>query len=579
MSLSSFILRAPLRPALGPSTCALAPQTRFLHLDVVQCSDRPCYEESGAEARRARLGRTLPQVRSGLDRRIRRVLIPCCLSFLVVPLTNAVDTIWIGQMGSVAALAGQSAAVSVFSTAFFLVSFLPTVMAPLVARAVGEGRLDAARTHIAETMFLVIVVCVCVPATCGVRARVRRGLVLCCPRSCVEATNASRQLASVPREPCRAAPCFRAKSQSTQATLFGLAGVGVMTIFGRQCLLLVLAPASPALPHADAYLRIRALSLLPALWASVGFAALRGAQDTKTPLKIAAASNLLNAALDPLLIFGGLGVRALGVAGAAAATALAEIASGAAYLAILSRRNLMPLRSALARAPSLAQLWPLLSAGGALQFRNLCLNLAFLFATRTAQLADSTGVQAAAYGITMQFWGLGGVLLSALQASAATLMPAERARAAADGRGERAAARETADRLIGWGVVFGLALAALQVAALPLLALFSTVPAVREAAVAPAAVASVMQVINGVVFVGEGIMIGSRSYATLAMQTALGAVAMVCGLCLSATLGGGVIGIWLAILVFNVVQLAGVVAFVYFAAPLNAPDHDSKRDS
>ena len=63
------------------------------------------------------------------------------------------------------------------------------------------------------------------------------------------------------------------------------------------------------------------------------------------------------------------------------------------------------------------------------------------------------------------------------------------------------------------------------------------------------------------------------------MQTALGAVAMVCGLCLSATLGGGVIGIWLAILVFNVVQLAGVVAFVYFAAPLNAPDHDSKRDS
>ncbi|MGB1598363.1 MAG: polysaccharide biosynthesis C-terminal domain-containing protein, partial [Promethearchaeia archaeon] len=170
-----------------------------------------------------------------------------------------------------------------------------------------------------------------------------------------------------------------------------------MTIFGRQCLLLVLAPASPALPHAVAYLRIRALSLLPALWASVGFAALRGAQDTKTPLKIAAASNLLNAALDPLLIFGGLGVRALGVAGAAAATALAEIASGAAYLAILSRRNLMPLRSALARAPSLAQLWPLLSAGGALQFRNLCLNLAFLFATRTAQLADSTGVQAAAF--------------------------------------------------------------------------------------------------------------------------------------------------------------------------------------
>ena len=204
MSLSSFILRAPLRPALGPSTCALAPQTRFLHLDVVQCSDRPCYEESGAEARRSRLGRTLPQVRSGLDRRIRRVLIPCCLSFLVVPLTNAVDTIWIGQMGSVAALAGQSAAVSVFSTAFFLVSFLPTVMAPLVARAVGEGRLDAARTHIAETMFLVIIVCVCLQHVESSRVQRARAVLSAFIR-------ASKQLASVAHE-----------SRAVSRSVFGL---------------------------------------------------------------------------------------------------------------------------------------------------------------------------------------------------------------------------------------------------------------------------------------------------------------------------------------------------------------------
>jgi hypothetical protein len=44
--------------------------------------------------------------------------------------------------GDALALAGQSAANSVFSTAFFLVSFLPTVMAPLVASAVGAGDLD-----------------------------------------------------------------------------------------------------------------------------------------------------------------------------------------------------------------------------------------------------------------------------------------------------------------------------------------------------------------------------------------------------------------------------------------------------
>jgi Na+-driven multidrug efflux pump len=55
----------------------------------------------------------------------------------------------------------------------------------------------------------------------------------------------------------------------------------------------------------------------------VGFAALRGAQDTTTPLKISAASNLFNAIVDPILIF----ACSLGVTGAAVATALAEAPS------------------------------------------------------------------------------------------------------------------------------------------------------------------------------------------------------------------------------------------------------------
>jgi Na+-driven multidrug efflux pump len=45
-----------------------------------------------------------------------------------------------------------------------------------------------------------------------------------------------------------------------------------------------------------------------------------GAQDTTTPLKISAASNLSNAIVDPIRIF----TSSLGVTGAAVATALAE---------------------------------------------------------------------------------------------------------------------------------------------------------------------------------------------------------------------------------------------------------------
>ena len=452
---------------------------------------------------RERLERALTQ-NPELDRRISAVLLPCGLSFLVVPLTNAVDTAWIGRMGSVLALAGQSAANSVFSTFFFLVSFLPTVMAPFVASAVGEGDTALARDRIAETMFL--------------------------------------------------------------ATVFGMLGTVALSIFPRACLSLVLAPASPALPYAETYLSVRSLSLLPALWGAVGFAALRGAQDTKTPLKISAASNIFNALLDPILIF----ACSLGVAGAAAATALAELGAGMAYLVVLSRRNLMQFRSCSTRVPSLERLLPLLTAGGALQFRNMCLNFAFVYATRTSQLADPTGVQAAAYGITMQFWNLGGVLLSALQASAAILVPAARARASSLGEETDAgeAARGMADRLMGWGGALGILLAAVQVAAIPLLGVFSIVPEVRDAALRPALIASLMQAMNGVVFAGEGIMMGCGSYVALATQTALGAAGMVIMLWHNASRGGGVTGIWLAIMIFNVVQLIGVLRQVYATGPL-----------
>ena len=197
-------------------------------------------DETTVESLRTRIHRALPQG-GAMDKRISNVLIPCAVSFLVVPLTNAVDTAWIGRMGDPLALAGQGAANSVFSTAFFMVSFLPTVMAPLVASAVGKGDLDAARDRIAETMFL--------------------------------------------------------------ATIFGVLGMIALAFFPRVCLGLVLTSHSPALPHAESYLWVRSLSLLPALWASVGFAAFRGAQDTKTPLRISIGSNLFNAIVDPILIF------------------------------------------------------------------------------------------------------------------------------------------------------------------------------------------------------------------------------------------------------------------------------------
>lgn len=377
------------------------------------------------------LRQALPRLNTELDGRIRRVLVPSSIAFLVVPLTNAVDTAWIGRMGDPLALAGQSAANSPFYTAFMVVSFLPTVMAPLVAGAIGAGDMEAARERIGEVLFL--------------------------------------------------------------STVFGLLGTLLLVGFPQLSLGLVLGSSSPALAHAEAYLRLRALSLVPALWESVGFAAFRGLQDARTPLKISVASNLFNAIVDPVLIF----ACSLGVAGAAIATALAELGAGLTFLYMLSRAKLLRMRAALT-APRLSRLWPLLAAGSILQLRNIGLNLAFVYATRVAQMADQSGVQAAAYSISMQYWYLGGVILSALQASAASIVPSERARAqAVDGQGQEgghAAACRAADRLMRWGLVVGVLLSIVQLLALPALRLFTSVDAVLDAARQPAVIASLMQV-------------------------------------------------------------------------------------
>merc|ERR1719188_2380469 len=85
------------------------------------------------------------------------------------------------------------------------------------------------------------------------------------------------------------------------------------------------------------------------------------------------------------------------------------------------------------------QLAPMLQGGAAIQLRSFALNAAFVTATRRAQAMDVTGVSAAAYAISLQFWQLGGVALFALQSSASILVPAARAREAKDGGGPEAA--------------------------------------------------------------------------------------------------------------------------------------------
>jgi len=346
------------------------------------------------------------------------------------------------------------------------------------------------------------------------------------------------------------------------SNLFGIVGTIMLVGFPRTTLGLVLAKDSPSMAYAVPYLRYRALSMIPALISATGFAAYRGMLDTVTPLKVSLMTNLINLVADPLLIFGlpmrGLG--GLGVSGAAIATAGAETISGIIYLKLMLKKKLVRF-SKLLKPPAWSRLKPLIQGGAAIFLRNLTLNAAFLAAARRAQMMDSSGVTAAAYGIVMQIYSVGVVCHLGVQSTAAALIPSTRASDGDD------AARAVADRTFVWGSIVGVFLAVTQILALPILVpLFSTIPEVQEAVKVPALISSFIHILNGPLFAGEGVMLGLGTFKALAVSTAMGTGIMVASLV--SPLGKSINGILLSIASFNLFQAFAMVIHYLKIGPL-----------
>lgn len=427
-----------------------------------------------------------------LDKLILTTLTPSIINMMVVPLVNSISTFWVGQMGNALALAGQAAANQAFFVLFFLISFLPTITAPLVAQAIGAKNSEGATDRVCEALFL--------------------------------------------------------------SNAFGLIGTILLVAFPEFACSLVLNKQVPAAEYAIPYLRWRGLSMVPALISAIGFAAYRGLLDTVTPLKVSLFANGINVCLLPLLIMGSpkLGIAGVGMCGAAMAASSADIFSGLTYLRLLFKKNLVRW-SRLFKAPKFKSLFPLLKAGSAMLIRQAVLNISFVSAARKAQSLDPTGVLAAGYGITMQIYSLGIVMHLAVQASAATLVSSAKA-----GEGGVPQARKVADRIFGWGALIGILQACFQLIAMPkILPVFSTLPEVIEAAKFPSRALAVVQVLDGIMFAGEGTMIGLGKIRDLAIFTCIGVGAMLASL--ASPLGQKVEGIILSIAAFHLFQAIAVV--------------------
>eukprot|EP00934_Nitzschia_sp_Nitz4_P009391 Nitzschia sp. Nitz4//scaffold59_size112058//12611//14463//NITZ4_004098-RA/size112058-augustus-gene-0.89-mRNA-1//1//CDS//3329555090//9381//frame0 len=429
-----------------------------------------------------------------LDKRLIKVSLPVIGNYAIGPMIGAVDLFWVNRMGNVLAVAGQAAANQVFSSVFWFTSFLPSVTATLVSKQHAKGNNNGTRDAICQALYVGFFI----------------AMIL----------------------------------------------TPLMFFFPNQALGSVLAEGSPAMKYAKPYLLIRSFAFLPSLVSLVGFSAFRGILDTRTPVRVSLFANAFNAVLDPILIFS----LSMGVPGAALATLAAEIISAAVYITLLRRRYDIGW-ARLFTPPKWSSLTPLLRGGAALQLRNLSLNLTFLAVARVTQSIDQTGVAAAAHAMAIQTFQIGGIVLLALSTVAQTVVPnamvQRHDKESGTLIGGKEYAKATVNRLMSWGLVLGCMLGSLQLLLLPAIQRATPLQEVRDAARLPAIIASVLQAINGLVFIGEGVMIGTGSF----LQLSLGTLAATLG-CLGALYYFppiiGLTGVWVGFGVWNFIRLAGV---------------------
>lgn len=117
--------------------------------------------------------------------------------------------------------------------------------------------------------------------------------------------------------------------------LFMLCAGGLFRLMGLQ---------SPILEYSTVYIRVLAFSLLILGPASTATAVLQGIGLTKIIMLAGLVGNLLNIALDWILIFGRLGLPAMGIKGAALATVIANFLSGTLTIIFLLRSPKVPFR-------------------------------------------------------------------------------------------------------------------------------------------------------------------------------------------------------------------------------------------
>ena len=424
-----------------------------------------------------------------LDREIRALALPALGALAADPLVSMVDTAFVGRLG-VLPLAALGINASVFSLAFVIFNFLAYATTPAIARAVGRGAADEAGRVAVHALTLAL-----------------------------------------------------------------LAGTGALVLLQLLAdpILALMGASGDLREPARVYLRIRALAGPAVLFMIAGHGIFRGWQDTRTPLWLTLAMNLVNLVLDPLLIFG-LG---WGLAGAAIATTVAQWAGAMLFAWVIfgPRQTQLHVR---AHVPKWRDLVPLVRVGGALGLRTLSLVGTMTLATAVA--ARLGAVEVAAHQIATQLWLLLALVVDALAVAGQAMVARYQEQNTFDGLTARAAA----DRLLQWGLGTGIGLAGLFFVAGPWLPfIFTDAPEVVQMTSRVLPFVIVMQPLNALVFVWDGIFMGAEAFASLARQMLIAAAVASSVLLLAARLDWGLHGVWWGIVILMLTR-ALTLAWAYW---------------
>jgi putative MATE family efflux protein len=331
----------------------------------------------------------------------------------------------------------------------------------------------------------------------------------------------------------------------------GMDGIWLALLLGAAVIAVVL-PTAPAVvelfgasdtaaPYAITYLRISSLGIPAMLVVLAATGVLRGLQDTKTPLYVAIAGFVANAALNVGLVYG----ADLGIAGSAWGTVIAQCGMATAYLVVVvrgARRHGASLRPDAAGIRASAQ------AGVPLLVRTLSLRAILMIATAVAARLGDADI--AAHQIILSLWSLLAFALDAIAIAGQAIVGRYL------GADDPAGARNVCRRMVQWGIAVGIALGVLVMISRPVfLPLFTSDAVVKDAALPALVIVALSQPICGIVFVLDGVLMGAGDGPYLAWAMLATLAVFIPAAFLVPVLGGGLTTLWAAMTLMMTVRM------------------------